>query len=73
MVGRTHISRPVYAFTESPAFLLPALPKGSGTVTSAPTGIVCTRDVDAGGIAGTCAENLLNGDGVTLTAAPLAR
>ena len=68
--GRTHNCQPVFEFTESPTFLLQALPEGSGTVTSSPAGINCTQDVDAGTIGGTCAENFPNGSTVTLTAVP---
>jgi hypothetical protein len=68
--GRTHNCQPVFEFTESPTFLLQALPEGSGTVTSAPAGIDCTQDVDAGTISGTCAQNFPNGSTVTLTASP---
>jgi hypothetical protein len=69
--GETHICQPVFAFTESPTFLLQVPVEGSGTVTSSPAGIDCTRDVDAGTFEGVCAENFPNGSIVTLTAAPL--
>jgi hypothetical protein len=69
--GRTHNCQPVFEFTESPTFLLQVPIEGSGTVTSSPPGIACTRDVDAGTISGVCAENFPNGSTVTLTATPL--
>jgi hypothetical protein len=68
--GETHICQPVFEFTESPTFLLQVPVEGSGTVTSSPAGIDCTRDVDAGTIMGVCAENFANGGTVTLTADP---
>lgn len=68
--GRTHNCQPVFAFTESPTFLLQTFLEGTGTVTSSPAGIDCSRD-SAGTIVGTsCAVNFPNGSTVTLTATP---
>jgi hypothetical protein len=66
--GETHICQPVFEFIESPTFLLQVPIEGSGTVTSSPAGIECTRNPD-GTFAGVCAENFPNGSTVTLTAA----
>jgi hypothetical protein len=65
--GENHICQPVFEFTKSPTFLLQVPVEGSGTVTSSPAGINCTRD-DTGTISGVCAENFPNGSTVTLTA-----
>ena len=70
--GETHICQPVFAFTESPTFLLQVPLEGAGTVTSTPTGITCTRNPDGTFTATACAENFPNGSTVTLTATAAA-
>ena len=70
--GRTHTCQPVFSRTEPPALLLQTFLVGSGTVTSEPAGIACTRDADAGTSAGQCGNTFPNGSTVTLTATPAA-
>lgn len=70
VAGRTHSCQPVFSFTEPPELLLQTFLVGSGTVTSDPAGIACTRDEDAGTSTGPCGNTFPNGSTVTLTAAP---
>jgi hypothetical protein len=70
--GGTHECQPVFSFTEPPEFLLQTFLVGSGTVTSEPAGIDCTRDEDAETTAGQCGNLFPNGSTVTLTATPAA-
>ena len=72
VAGATHTCQPVFSFTEPPEFLLQTFLVGSGTVTSEPAGIECTRDEDAGTLSGQCGNTFPNGSTVTLTATPLA-
>ena len=46
VAGTTHNCQPVFSFTEPPELLLQTFLVGSGTVTSDPAGISCTRDED---------------------------
>ena len=70
VAGATTICQPVFSFTEPPERLLQTFLVGSGTVTSAPAGIDCTQDEDAGTLTGQCGSLFPNGSTVTLTATP---
>ena len=71
VAGRVHSCQPVFSLTEPAEFLIQVAHEGSGRITSAPEGIDCTFDSDAGTLTGQCGALVPNGSVVTLTATPL--